>query len=186
MKKTTTGVLRASSILACNGWYSFALALTKLLRCEPADPNSIAIVVLLSFPIGISIWIIIFLSCLLVLTLINLLSHCSKWNVIKNISSYLLRKRNNDDESQGGVSTYGKWNNVCSLLTGKTDLLSENRSFRNFQTMLLLCGQMAYQGLSALVSPLTCPILHIFHEPYELNEAMTKYIFVQFNVSSED
>ena len=183
-------VLGVSSMLACNSWYYFALGLTKLLvsmcRCKSADPNSIATVVLLSFPIGISIWIIIFLSCLLVLTLINLPSHCCKWNVLKKISSYLLGKGKNDEESQGGISTYEKWNHVCSLLTGKIDLFTEERSFRNFQTMLLLCGQMSYQGLASLAPSLACPILNIFHEPYEVNEAMTKYIFVQFNVRSED
>ena len=88
------------------------------------------------------------------------------------------------------MATYEEWKHVCSLLIGNTDPLSEKRSFRHkrclskVQAVLLLCVQMAYKGLAALVSPLTC--LHIFHEPYDRNEAMTKYIFVQFNVSPEE
>ena len=49
---------------------------------------------------------------------------------LKKHSSYLWGKGKNDEESQGGISTYEKWNHVCSLLTGKIDLFTEERSFR--------------------------------------------------------
>ena len=200
-KNKNPTVLRVSWIRACNGWYYFALGLTKALglTCHPKSPdrNSIATAVLLSFPIGISIWMIIFLLCLLVLMPISIPYNCFGRNAGGLISYLLLRRRSyyNEEDDDQIMSTYEEWKHVCNIFTGKTDLqsdLSEGKSLRDIsslgklQTALLLCVQLSYQGLSALVSSLTCPIHHIFRGTYKLEEEMTKYIFVSFNVSQEE
>ena len=99
-------------------------------------------------------------------------------------------KQHGDEENQPTTSPIThecemKWSQVRGILTGETDLYADSRDFEHIsflgqlQIIFLTSFQKAYKIFQASASSMK----FLFFNDYEIEESMTKYIFVEFNVS---
>jgi len=100
------------------------------------------------------------------------------------------KKQHGDEENQPTTSPIThecemKWSQVRGILTGETDLYAGSRDFEHIsflgqlQIIFLTSFQKAYKIFQASASSMK----FLFFNDYEIEESMTKYIFVEFNVS---
>ncbi len=100
------------------------------------------------------------------------------------------KKQHGDEENQPTTSPIThecemKWSQVRGILTGETDLYADSRDFEHIiflgrlQIIFLISFQKAYKIFQASASSMK----FLFFNDYEIEESMTKYIFVEFNVS---